>query len=87
MINVVKNNIVVNLKVNCNSCRKEFKLKKFMIRKEWVILEIERLFFICFYCKRKYIICYEDNEFRDNIEKMFKLRKRMSELNLDINNI
>lgn len=87
MINVAKNNTVVNPKVNCNSCRKEFKLKKSMIRKEWVTSEIERSFFICPHCKRKYTICYEDNEFRDNIEKMSKLRKRMSELNLDINNI
>lgn len=85
MFNMAKkeDKTVRNPILNCNGCRKDFKLKKKYIKKEWVTTGIERSYFTCPHCNKKYIICYEDNEFRVNIAKMDNLQKEASALDVN----
>lgn len=69
--------------VTCDDCRKQFKLKINRIFKEKVIKNIERSYFVCPHCKRKYIIGYEDQEVKDNISKIHNIREQRNELTPD----
>jgi NAD-dependent SIR2 family protein deacetylase len=74
---------VKNPIVTCDECKKQFKLKPKRIEKEKVVEGIDRTFFKCPYCKRKYVVTYEDGEFKQNISDMKVLREEMANVQLD----
>ena len=73
---------VTNPIVTCDDCKEKFKLKLKNIHRKEITEEINCTYFKCSHCGRKYMIAYEDNEFRDNIKKMDVLNKKMSLLTL-----
>ena len=65
------------MKVTCNSCNKEFKVTKRKIKKEKVTDRVERQYFKCPHCKKKYIVSYFDNEIKENIKRMNDLKGQL----------
>lgn len=62
------------MKVICDSCKKEFEIKKRMIRTEKVAGAIERSYFRCSKCKKKYVVNYSDPEIKANIKRIKELK-------------
>lgn len=59
------------MKIICNECKKNFKLKK--LKAENITDEIKRIYFICPKCKHKYIVSYIDKEIEENIKRIKEL--------------
>ena len=70
--------IIANPKITCDDCGQVFKLKMKMIIRKKITDEVDTTFFKCPHCGRKYVVTYEDKEFKDNIEKMSGLQDRLS---------
>lgn len=58
------------MKIVCDGCKKEFTIKKKSIRSEKVFDIVERTFFCCPKCRKKYVISYADKEIKDNIKRL-----------------
>jgi hypothetical protein len=59
------------MKVICNDCKKEFAIKKKNIKTEKLFNTVERTYFCCPKCNKKYVISYVDKEIKKN-NKRFK---------------
>ena len=66
--------------VDCDECKHKFKLKPSIVKTEKVGEEVERTYFKCPKCKRKFIVVYKDKEFNNNLIKMDNIRKKATKL-------
>lgn len=67
--------------VKCDECNHEFKLKPKIVKVEKINDEgVERHYFLCPKCNHRYIIMYQDQEYRDNLKEMEIIRQKASEL-------
>lgn len=60
------------LKVSCDNCKKEFKLK-FQIKK--IKDDIERVYFVCPKCKKEYTCYYTNDLIKDKQNQLRELSK------------
>lgn len=59
-----------HIKIKCDHCGKEFKLKAKMIKEKKITDEVTKLFFKCPRCKFDFIVSYKDKEIEENIKIM-----------------
>lgn len=69
--------------VICDECRHKFKLKPKIMKIKEVAKDIEKTFFLCPKCKHQYIVMYQDQEFKNNLNEMDVIRKLLSESKSD----
>lgn len=71
-INGTKEKIKVtkHIKIKCDYCGKQFKLKAKMIREKKITDEITKLSFKCPKCKGDFAVSYKDKEINENIKIM-----------------
>ena len=74
--------------VKCDECNHEFMLKpKIMqvknINNQTNDESVERHYFLCPKCKHRYVVMYQDKEFKDNLKEMEIIRKNASELRVN----
>lgn len=58
------------MKVNCDKCKKDFEMD---IKTEIVKGDIERTYFICPYCNKKYISFYTNSKIRKKQQEIRKV--------------
>lgn len=75
MNNLKTNKTVENPKIRCNECGHEFKLKPSIVKLKKVSDNLDRTYFKCPKCKHEYTVIYQDQEVKDNLLKMAKLRE------------
>ena len=56
---------VINPRILCIGCKKEFKIKKSMIERKKITDKVDCTFIKCTHCNKKLIITYEDKEFKE----------------------
>lgn len=66
------------MKIKCDECGQEFELKKIKIEK--LQNNIQRSFFVCPECKKKYTSCYTDFQVRLNQQEIRKLTTKIKKL-------
>jgi hypothetical protein len=71
-----------NQKLICDKCKREIKLKQKHTKIVIVEGDIERMYFKCPHCGKKYTIAYSDNEFRANIIKIQSVSVKLQDKNL-----
>ena len=62
------------MKVICDDCKKEFVVKKKIIKSEKLFDTVERTYFCCPKCRKKYVISYVDKEIKENIKRIKNLK-------------
>nr|DAK82259.1 MAG TPA: hypothetical protein [Caudoviricetes sp.] len=62
------------MKVICDDCKKEFVVKKKIIKSEKLFDTVERTYFCCPKCRKKYVISYVDKEIKGNIKRIKNLK-------------
>jgi hypothetical protein len=62
------------MKVICDDCKKEFVVKKKIIKSEKLFDTVERTYFCCPKCRKKYVISYVDKEIKENIKRLKNLK-------------
>lgn len=65
------------MKVICNDCKKEFAIKKKNIKTEKLFNKVERTYFCCPKCGKKYVISYVDKEIKENIKMLKGLKGKL----------
>ncbi|MEN8075729.1 hypothetical protein ABFP60_02140 [Clostridioides difficile] len=58
----------------CDQCKNEFTLKKKLVKREKLFDAVERTYFCCPKCKKKYVISYVDKEIKENIKRLKNLK-------------
>lgn len=66
--------------VICDECKHKFKLKPKIIKIKEVAKDIEKHFFLCPKCKHQYVVMYQDQEFKNNLNQMEIIRSQASDL-------
>lgn len=77
----MKNNLKETLKtpeIKCDFCGKTFKIKK--LKTKWLDDNIQRIYFVCPYCKKEYTSFYKDKRIRKNIKKIDDLQRQYDEI-------
>lgn len=69
--------------VTCDECKHEFKLKPKIMKIKEVAKGIEKHFFLCPKCKHQYVVMYQDQEFKNNLNRMEVIRSQASKLKFD----
>ena len=62
------------MKVICDDCKKDFVVKKKFIKSEKLFDTVERTYFCCPKCRKKYVISYVDKEIKENIKRIKNLK-------------
>lgn len=62
------------MKVICEDCKKDFVVKKKLIKSEKLFNSVERTYFCCPKCRKRYVISYVDKEIKENIKRLKCLR-------------
>lgn len=62
------------MKVICDDCKKDFVVKKKLIKSEKLFNSVERTYFCCPKCRKRYVISYVDKEIKENIKRLKCLR-------------
>ena len=62
------------MKVICDDCKKEFVVKKKIIKSEKLFDTVERTYFCCPKCRKRYVISYVDKEIKENIKRLKNLK-------------
>lgn len=62
------------MKLICDDCKKEFTIKKKNIKTEKLFNKVERTYFCCPKCGKKYVISYVDKEIKENIKRFKNLK-------------
>ncbi|WP_297991489.1 hypothetical protein [uncultured Clostridium sp.] len=65
------------MKVLCDDCKKEFTIKKKNIKTEKLFNKVERTYFCCPKCDKKYLISYVDKEKKENIKSLKELKGKI----------
>lgn len=65
--------------VSCDECTHKFELKPKIMKITEVAKDIEKTFFLCPKCKHEYVVMYQDQEFKNNLNEMNVIRKLLSE--------
>ncbi|WP_156876153.1 hypothetical protein [Clostridium kluyveri] len=73
----MKNNFV-STQIDCNSCGKSFKIQK--LKTKWIDDNVQRIYFICPYCKNEYTSFYKDKRIRKNLKEIEELQKKYDEI-------
>lgn len=73
----MKNNFK-GAEVNCNKCNKKFTIKK--LKTKWINENVQRVYFVCPYCKKEYTSFYKDKRIRKNLKEIEELQKRYDEI-------
>jgi hypothetical protein len=71
-----------NQKLICDKCNREIKLKQKHTKIVKVENDIERMYFKCPHCGKKYTIAYSDNEFRANVVKIQMIHVKLPDKSL-----
>ncbi|BCZ46935.1 hypothetical protein psyc5s11_30020 [Clostridium gelidum] len=69
--------------VKCDECDHSFKLKPKILKTEIVGESVERSYFCCPKCTHKFIVMYQDQEFKNNLNEMEQIRSKASELRVN----
>lgn len=69
--------------VTCDECKHKFKLKPKIMKIKEVAKDIEKHFFLCPKCKHQYVVMYQDQEFKNNLNRMEVVRSQASKLKID----
>lgn len=78
MSKVMEGNMdIKHIKVKCDHCEKDFKLKQKMIKEKKITDEIIRITYKCPCCKVDYSVGYKDKEINENIEAMGKISEEI----------
>lgn len=72
------------MKVICDDCKKEFVVKKKIIKSEKLFDTVERTYFCCPKCRKKYVISYVDKEIKENIKRIKNLKGELLRKELTI---
>lgn len=72
------------MKVICDDCKKEFVVKKKIIKSEKLFDTVERKYFCCPKCRKKYVISYVDKEIKENIKRIKNLKGELLRKELTI---
>lgn len=70
--------------VICDECNHKFKLKPKIMKIKEIAEGVEKHSFLCPKCKHQYVVMYQDQEFKNNLNRMEVIRLQAS--NLKINN-
>lgn len=62
------------MKLICDDCKKKFTIKKKNIKTEKLFNKVERTYFCCPKCGKKYVISYVDKEIKENIKRFKNLK-------------
>lgn len=73
----MKNNFK-GAEVNCDKCNKKFTIKKF--KTKWIDDNVQRVYFVCPYCKKEYTSFYKDKRIRKNLKEIEELQKRYDDI-------
>lgn len=65
------------MKLICDDCKKEFTIKKKNIKTEKLFNKVERTYFCCPKCGKKYVISYVDKEIKENIKRLKGLKGKL----------
>lgn len=67
------------MKIRCDNCNKEFKIKNVKLKEEEIAEGITKIFYKCPKCKYEYIVSYRDKEILDNIGRIKELTKEVEQ--------
>lgn len=67
----------ITMKLICDDCKKEFTIKKKNIKTEKLFNKVERTYFCCPKCGKKYVINYVDKEIKENIKSLKELKGKL----------
>lgn len=65
------------MKVICDDCKKDFVVKKKLIKSENLFNSVERTYFCCPKCRKRYVISYVDKEIKENIKNLKELKGKL----------